>query len=93
MAAAWGSSQVKGAGSWILRVHPLRRLSPALVHLHSPNTLPLCAARWELGAISPRCSASHVSVPDKRPLETKDKFSLGAGSAFPQSCSSVFCFL
>lgn len=52
MAAAWGLSQVKGAGSWILRVHLLCLLSPALVHLHSPITLPLCAARWELGAIS-----------------------------------------
>lgn len=83
MAAAWGSSHVKGAGSWILRVCVSSQpLFPAVVCLHSPITLPLCAARWERGSNSPCCSASHVSVPDKRPPETEDKFSLGAGSAF-----------
>lgn len=83
MAAAWGSSHVKGAGSWILRVCVSSQpLFPAVVCLHSPISLPLCAARWERGSNSPCCSASHVSVPDKRPPETEDKFSLGAGSAF-----------
>lgn len=93
IAAAWGSSRVKGTGSWILHMCPPRPLSPALVCLHSLITLPLCAARWELGSNSPWCSASHVSAPDKRPLEAEDKFSLGAGSAFPQSSCSIFCFL
>lgn len=73
-------------------VHP-QPLSPALVCPHSPITLPLCAARWELGRNSLCCSASRVSVPDKRPLETKDKFSHGAGSAFRRSSCFIFCFL
>lgn len=42
--AGWGSSQVKGAGSWILHVCPPPPIpvSPALVCLHSPITLLLC---------------------------------------------------
>lgn len=70
---------------------PLQPLIPVLC----PQSPASAFVHRELGTGSDSlcCSMSRVSVPDKGPPGTRDKFFLGSGSAFPQSSCSIFCFL